>query len=221
MPDIDAILAKVLALESLRSQLVRHAGATMEDFVPIIVSMAAAAPTLAVTLLASKDALKEAQVELLEKSLEGEKLKEKSAALERELERWRHGVQVEGDFVCPDSLRANELERQLREVKEAAVNTASSRAGTARVFAGMKRLELEEELKQCSEQMVRMQNEINRISEKETEARDIAELSQAYIAANDVLSSLPPSSSERERMDADRRRSEAYTALEAAAKEYR
>ena len=33
---------------------------------------------------------------------------------ERALERWRHGVTIEGDFICPDSLLALDLERALR-----------------------------------------------------------------------------------------------------------
>jgi len=47
------------------------------------------------------------------------------AEANRELERWRHGVTIEGDFVCPDSLalsealRANaDLTRQLAELRD-------------------------------------------------------------------------------------------------------
>lgn len=36
---------------------------------------------------------------------------------ERELERWRHGKTIEGDFVCPNELRAVNVERELAEVK--------------------------------------------------------------------------------------------------------
>lgn len=36
----------------------------------------------------------------------------KLAALEAELDRWRHGAPIEGDFVCPDSLRAASLEAE-------------------------------------------------------------------------------------------------------------
>lgn len=39
---------------------------------------------------------------------------ERLNAAERELERWRHGVTVEGDFVCPDSLRLSEAVEVLR-----------------------------------------------------------------------------------------------------------
>ena len=34
----------------------------------------------------------------------------------RELERWRHGVTIEGDFVCPDSLALSEARAELRAV---------------------------------------------------------------------------------------------------------
>jgi len=33
--------------------------------------------------------------------------------LERELERWRHGQQIEGDYVCPNALEATNLRLQL------------------------------------------------------------------------------------------------------------
>ena len=49
-----------------------------------------------------------------------------NADLTRELERWKHGAQIEGDYVCPDSLalsdtlRANaDLTRQLAEARAA------------------------------------------------------------------------------------------------------
>lgn len=42
--------------------------------------------------------------------------RERDAAL-RELERWRHGEQVEGDYVCPDSLRADQAERERDEAR--------------------------------------------------------------------------------------------------------
>ncbi len=38
---------------------------------------------------------------------------ERMAAAEREADRWRHGVPVEGDYVCPDSLRAEKAEAAL------------------------------------------------------------------------------------------------------------
>lgn len=37
----------------------------------------------------------------------------------RELERWRHGVPIEGDYVCPDSLELTETKRRLGEVTAA------------------------------------------------------------------------------------------------------
>lgn len=36
---------------------------------------------------------------------------ERAEAAERELERWRHGNTIEGDFVCPNELRAVNAER--------------------------------------------------------------------------------------------------------------
>ncbi len=44
--------------------------------------------------------------------------RERRQATERELERWRHNLQIEGDYVCPDSLRANEAEARVRELEE-------------------------------------------------------------------------------------------------------
>lgn len=41
------------------------------------------------------------------------------AASEREADRLRHGVPVEGDFVCPDSLRADRLAGELEQLKAA------------------------------------------------------------------------------------------------------
>ena len=46
------------------------------------------------------------------------RLRARVAELERELERWRHGQQVEGDYVCPDSLALTELRRMVRETLE-------------------------------------------------------------------------------------------------------
>ena len=45
------------------------------------------------------------------------------AACERELERWRHGVQVEGDFVCPDSLRVADMRKLLGDLLEVIPDT--------------------------------------------------------------------------------------------------
>lgn len=50
-----------------------------------------------------------------EESLRVHQTERRLAAAERELERWRHGVQIEGDFVCPDSLSLSELQRLLLE----------------------------------------------------------------------------------------------------------
>lgn len=41
------------------------------------------------------------------------------AAANQELERWRHGATIEGDFVCPHQLEASNLRAELREVREA------------------------------------------------------------------------------------------------------
>lgn len=49
------------------------------------------------------------------------------AASQRESDRWRHGVPVEGDFVCPDSLRADALSERLHEA-EAIVDYLSDAA---------------------------------------------------------------------------------------------
>lgn len=45
-----------------------------------------------------------------------EKAEARAESAVREAERLRHGAAVEGDFVCPDSVRALELETVLREV---------------------------------------------------------------------------------------------------------
>lgn len=37
----------------------------------------------------------------------------RAEAAEREAERWRHGAPIEGDFVCPNDLRACEAEAEL------------------------------------------------------------------------------------------------------------
>ena len=66
------------------------------------------------------------KLELLVAELEAE-----LAATNRELERWRHGVMVEGDYVCPDSLRRTKLEGVIREQADAAF--AASNLGS--VFA--------------------------------------------------------------------------------------
>lgn len=38
---------------------------------------------------------------------------ERCEALERELERWRHNQPVEGDYVCPNALRADMAEAEV------------------------------------------------------------------------------------------------------------
>lgn len=38
------------------------------------------------------------------------------AATERELERWRHGETIEGDFICQNALRADAAERERDEL---------------------------------------------------------------------------------------------------------
>jgi hypothetical protein len=42
---------------------------------------------------------------------------EQLKATERELERWRHGVQIEGDYVCPDSLRMTEALAEVERLR--------------------------------------------------------------------------------------------------------
>lgn len=46
---------------------------------------------------------------------EVERLRRVRAATQRELERWKHGQQIEGDYVCPDSLEADRLRTLLVE----------------------------------------------------------------------------------------------------------
>ncbi len=46
------------------------------------------------------------------------------AAMTRELERWRHGVTIEGDFVCPDSLELTETKQQLAAMTTQSTLTA-------------------------------------------------------------------------------------------------
>lgn len=67
-------------------------------------------------------------------------LREYMAAQERELERWRHDVTVEGDFVCPGELAASNLrdeksrlnsrvealEAELREARSACASAAAT-----------------------------------------------------------------------------------------------
>lgn len=73
----------------------------------------------------SADQLMANHVELVSLRSECDRLRAENAAQSRELERWRHGVTVEGDFVCPDSLalditrtRIFELEQALREARQ-------------------------------------------------------------------------------------------------------
>lgn len=75
------------------------------------------------------------RIQVLERSYAEEKLRRETAekqiaslraalaAAERELERWRHGQPVEGDYVCPNELRATIAESQL----DAAVAVAAER----------------------------------------------------------------------------------------------
>lgn len=69
------------------------------------------------------DAAKEAQKIAVDKA----RLELELAASQRESDRWRHGVPVEGDFVCPDSLRADALSERLHEA-EAIVDYLSDAA---------------------------------------------------------------------------------------------
>lgn len=47
------------------------------------------------------------------------RLRARAEAAEKEAERLRHGMPVEGDFVCPDSLRVHHLEKAIREIDAA------------------------------------------------------------------------------------------------------
>ncbi len=53
----------------------------------------------------------------------------RAEAAERALERWRHGVTIEGDFVCPDSLRAEAAEAQVDRLKGPLVEGKTWRVG--------------------------------------------------------------------------------------------
>ena len=48
----------------------------------------------------------------------------KLEAAERELERWKHGEQVEGDYVCPDSVALTEAQSRISDL-EHGFDTAS------------------------------------------------------------------------------------------------
>lgn len=45
-------------------------------------------------------------------------LRREVKALSQERERWRHNVQVEGDYVCPDSLAMSAYKAVLEEIEE-------------------------------------------------------------------------------------------------------
>jgi hypothetical protein len=49
---------------------------------------------------------------------ERENLRRNLQAADREADRWRHGVPVEGDYVCPDSLRADLVADKYRSAME-------------------------------------------------------------------------------------------------------
>lgn len=55
---------------------------------------------------------------------EVERLKEQVTARERELERFRHGVTLEGDFICPDSLALTEARAKLASIERASCKCA-------------------------------------------------------------------------------------------------
>ena len=59
------------------------------------------------------------------------------AEANRELERWRHGVTIEGDFVCPDSLALSEA---LRVNVDLTRQMAEARAGNERLRETYKRV---------------------------------------------------------------------------------
>lgn len=45
---------------------------------------------------------------------------QRAETAERELERWKHNLQVEGDYVCPDSLRADAAESRVKDLEDEA-----------------------------------------------------------------------------------------------------
>lgn len=53
-----------------------------------------------------------------ERQEEIETLRRRLQLSEQEVERWRHGVTIEGDFICPDSLDLTEAERVIDVVRE-------------------------------------------------------------------------------------------------------
>ena len=57
---------------------------------------------------------------LTQKELELSALRKRLAEAERERDRWRHGVPIEGDYVCPDSLRADAAEATIARVRKRA-----------------------------------------------------------------------------------------------------
>ena len=60
-------------------------------------------------------------------------LLDECAAMERELERWRHGLTIEGDFVCPNALAADNARDDLARLKALALEAceiATSWSGT-------------------------------------------------------------------------------------------
>lgn len=61
----------------------------------------------------------------------------KAALLEqgRELERWKHGEQIEGDYVCPDSLALTEARKELDAMRNAAPDRAGLVATIVKVVA--------------------------------------------------------------------------------------
>lgn len=80
----------------------------------------------------SADELIMAQMDAAVARTERDQARADLAAANRELERWRHGVTVEGDFVCPDSVALTEARAEadrMRAVYEAAVKWREAKLG--------------------------------------------------------------------------------------------
>jgi len=63
-----------------------------------------------------EDAAHRSRCDLLDEQAKYADLTRRLADANQELERWRHGVTIEGDLVCPDSLALSEARAELRAV---------------------------------------------------------------------------------------------------------
>lgn len=74
-------------------------------------------------LFDERDDIRKAYAEEVDKCVaaiaRAERAEANSKAAEREADRWRHGVPVEGDYVCPRSLEADELRAQVEKAEQA------------------------------------------------------------------------------------------------------